>query len=202
MAVLGNLFFYAGFGKRATLADALSNSLDSGVRAEVDRLNGSDFSSHDDAVLVDKIVDKCRVEPIVLKLDEAVGDAGHIKITVNDHFGGQVSVDGLRVTKTIPFSGDAVLFELQPDQSGLNPPRGTVLGQNVIIGMEVRQSQGEEAVRYIEETLSEIETCIGRQAPAIETHNAALPSAALKHIQRRRTTFGAASDIASRLSGR
>ena len=202
MAVLGDLFFYAGFGKRATLADALRNSLDAGVRAEIDKLKESDFAAHDDAALVAKIVEKCRAEPIVLKRGESVGDAKPIKISVNDHFGGQVSVDGLRVTKTIPFDGDAVLFELQPDQYDLNPPRGIVRGQNVVLGMEVRQSQSEEAIRYIEETLGKIETYIGRQIAAIDDHNAALPGVALAHIQRRRAMLGNASDIANRLSGR
>lgn len=121
---------------------------------------------------------------------------------MNDVFGDPVSVDGFDVTKSIPFDGDPSLFELQPDQFNLNPPRGTVSGKKLILRMHVRQSDVEVAVRHIDETLAQVETCITRQGQAIYAHNAALPGAALPHIQRRRDALAAASDIASRLSGR
>jgi hypothetical protein len=202
MTVIGELFFYAGFGKRPALSDALRHNLEKNVRSEVDGLSDSVFAKQTDAELIETIVEKCRAHPIILKVENATGDAKPIKLTMEDRFHGQVAVDGLRVTKTIPFEGDAVLFELQPDQYDLSPPRGTVRGQSVTVGMDVRQAQGEDVVRYIEESVSDIQTYIGRQAAAIEAHNASLPGVASEMIQRRRAVLGAASDIASRLTGR
>lgn len=202
MAVIGELLFYAGFGRRPALSDALRHNLDKNVRSEVDGISASVFAKQTDAELIEAMVRKCRAQPISLKVEDAIGGAKPIKLTVEDHFHGQVAIDGLRVTKTIPFEGDAVLFDLQPDQYDLSPPRGTVRAQSVIVGMDVRQAQAEEAVRYIEGTVSDIETYIGRQAAAIEAHNASLPGVAFEMIQRRRAVLGTASDIASRLSGR
>lgn len=202
MAVHGDLLFYAGFGKRATLSDVLRHNLDAGVRDQVDRLTDAEFNAHDDAALAAMVAANCKAEPIVLKLHDAVGGAEPTKVMVDDFFGGRVSVDGIDVTKAIPFEGDPNLFELQPDQFDLNPPRGTVSGKKLTLGMEVRQSDAEVAVRHIQETLAQVEKCLARQAQAIDAYNAALPGAALPFIQRRRSVLGVASDIASRLSGR
>jgi hypothetical protein len=56
-----------------------------------------------------------------------VGETGRIK--------------GLRVTKVIPFEGEAVLFNLQPSSSDLYPPRGVVQGTNLTLGMDVGMSR-------------------------------------------------------------
>jgi len=202
MTVHGDLLFYGGFDRRASLADVLRHNLDAGVRAKVEELTGADFEAHDDAALASRVAAACRAEPIVLRTGESVGGAEPTRVTVNDFFGGQVEVDGLDVTKAIPFDGDPQLFDLQPDQFDLNPPRGEVQGRRLVIGMEVRASESEAAVRHIEETVAAVETYLARQAGAIAAHNDALPGAALPFIQRRRGTFGTASDIASRLSGR
>lgn len=201
MAVIGELLFYGG-GRRATLADVLRHNLDTAVRQAVDRLVDSDFRVNADEALAERVAAKCAGHPIVLRLEESVGAAEPTRVDVNDFFGGRAVVDGLRVTKSIPFDGEPTLFELQPDQFDLNPPRGEVSGRKLLIGMEVRQSDADEAVRYIEETLVKTQTYIERQAAAIQAYNAALPGAAIVHIQRRRGLLGAASDIASRLSGR
>lgn len=201
MAVLGGLLFYNGFGKRASLADVLGRNLDAGVRDQVDRLTDAEFKVQDDAALAAKVAVVCRAEPINLKLDDSVGGAEPKRVTVTDMFGDRVSVDGLDVTKAIPFEGDPNLFKLQPDQSDLNPPRGAVSGKKLVLGMEVRQSDAEAAVRHIEQTLSQVEKYIAWQAEAIAAYNAALPLAATPFIQRRRRALGAASDIARRLSG-
>ncbi|MBV1824825.1 hypothetical protein [Komagataeibacter oboediens] len=202
MTVHGGLLFFGGFDHRASLADVLRHNLDTGVRAEVARLTDADFRAYDDTALAAKVAVARRAEPIILRTAESVGGANPARVKVNDFFSGQVEVDGLDVTKTIPFDGDPQLFDLRPNQFDLNPPRGEVRGRKLIIGMGVRESESETAVRHIEATLAAVETYLSRQADAIDAYNAALPGAALSLIQQRRGTFGAASDIASRLSGR
>lgn len=180
----------------------LRHNLDSGVRKEVEKLTGNDFKSHDDAALAGRVAAACRAEPVVLRTSESVGGAEPTRVRVNDVFGDQIEVPGLDVKKTIPFDGDPQLFKLQPDQFDLNPPRGEVRGSELIIGMTVRETESEAAIRYIEDTLAAVRRYLDRQSCAINSYNTALAGAALQLIQRRRDTFGAASDIASRLSGR
>lgn len=201
MAVIGELLFWSGF-QRATLSDALRHNLQNNVQAEVDRLSESEFASKSDEELVVLISDRCRCNPLVLKLDEAEGDAQPTRVSVRDVFGDQATVDGFRIIKAIPFDGDATLFELQPNSYDLSPPRGEVRGNRVVIGMEVAASRAEEAERYIAEAQADIEKYIGWQADAIAQHNDAIPGAVGAAIQRRRATSNTAADIARRLSGR
>jgi hypothetical protein len=138
----------------------------------------------------------------VLRTAEATGDAKPIQVSVRDVFVGSATVSGLRVTQKIPFDGEAELFRLQPNTYDYNPPRGEVSGTTLILGMEVRETEAEQAIQYIEETRKTVQTWIDRQSGQLEQHNAALPEAAIAAVQRRRATLGKASDIASRLSGR
>ncbi|MBV8686904.1 MAG: hypothetical protein JOZ90_11030 [Alphaproteobacteria bacterium] len=200
MAVLGELLFYSGF-RRATLSDALQNNLAHNVQAEVDKLRDSEFAAKSDEELVALMVERCKSTPLELKLDQSQGGADPIRLNVQDVFGDRAMVDGFRITKAIPFDGDAVLFELQPNQFDLSPPRGEVRGDRVIVGMEVRASAAAEAERYINEQVADIQKYIGWQADAIAQHNAALPGAAMMAIQRRRANSDKASEIARRLSG-
>ncbi len=200
MAVIGELLFYSGF-RRATLSDALRHNLQNNVSAEVERLSDAVFQQKSDEELVAQIVERCKANPLVLQLDKAQGGAEPRRLDVQDVFGDRATVNGLRITKAIPFEGDAALFQLQPDTSDLSPPRGEVHGNRVLIGMDVRESESERAIRYIEETVADIQKYIAWQADAITQHNATVPGAALAAVQRRRATLGKASDIAKRLSG-
>ena len=200
MAVLGDLLFYSGF-RRAGLSDVLRHNESEIVSGLVDGLSDHAFSTKSDDELVAEVIERCTVEPLELELERAKGDAQEISIQVQEVFGDTATVKGLRIVKEIPFSGDAQLFQLQPDTFDLNPPRGTIQGKKLLVGMEVRESQSEEAIRYIEETVASVQTCISRQATAIAQSNARLAAAAHPLIQRRRARLGKASDIAKRLSG-
>jgi len=200
VAILGELLFWSGF-RRATLSDVLRHNLENNVRAEVEKLRDSEFAAKSDDELVSLMVERCEATPLTLKLEAAKGGAQPIRLDDQDVFGDRVTVDGFRITKAIPFEGDAALFELQPNQFDMNPPHGEVRGKQVIVGMEVRASAAAEAERYIAEAVAGIQKYIGWQAEAIAQHNAAVPGAAMAAIQRRRATSDTAAEIAKRLSG-
>lgn len=146
MSVLGELLFFTGFG-RGGLSDALRNNESVGVAKQVAGFAGSEFSAKTDEQLVAEVLGKSRCEPLSLLLAKASGAADETTITVQSVFGETLRVAGLRVTKSIPFDGDAELFKLQPDEFDLNPPHGTVRNRALVIGMEVRSTQAEEAIR-------------------------------------------------------
>jgi len=200
MAVIGELLFWSGM-RRPALSDTLRHNLQTNVPKEVEKLSSSLLQEKSDEDLVAMIVTRCQANPLVLELAGATGSAQPQPITIRDVFGDQITVNGLRIIQSIPFRGDAALFELQPNTWDTSPPRGEVRGSKVVIGMEVAESRSEDAIRYIEETRADLQKYIDWQAPTIAEHNAAIPAAALAAIQRRRTILGKASDIASRLSG-
>lgn len=200
MSVIGNLLFYSGQGPG--LSDVLRHNLEKEVPAKVDHIPASDFESKSDEELMSAIVDQAKAEPLALRLDEAEGDVTEKSVTVRDVFGDTVVIPGLRVTKVVPFDGEAQLFKLQPNTWDMNPPRGEVQGQKLIVGMEVRESESESAVQYIEQTIARVQEHIGRQQGQIDEHNAQLSGVAAAAIQRRRASVGKASDLAARLRGR
>jgi hypothetical protein len=200
MSVIGNLLFYSGRGPG--LSDVLRYNLEEEVPAKVDRIPAPDFESRSDEELTLAIVEQAKAEPLTLRLGEAEGDVTARSVTVQDVFGDMAAIPGLRVTKVVPFDGEAQLFKLQPNTWDMNPPRGEVQGQKLIVGMEVRESESESAVQYIEQTIARVQEHIGRQQGQIDEHNAQLPGVSTAAIQRRRASVGKASDLAARLRGR
>lgn len=199
MSVIGDLLFYSGRGP--ALSDILRHNLEKDVPAKVDRIPASDFKLRSDEELTATIVENAKAEPLTLRLDEAEGDVTEKSLAVQDVFGKTVAIAGLRVTKVVPFDGEAQFFKLQPNTWDMNPPRGEVRGRKLIVGMEVREAESESAIQHIEQTIARIQEHIGRQQGQIEEHNAQLPGIVGAAIQRRRASVGKASDLAARLRG-
>lgn len=199
MSVLGGTLFFKTNG--ASLSDVLRHNLEREVPNKVDQIPVSGFEKYTDDQLTERIVEKCGSEPLILKTEDAQGGAEPIKMNVRGHFGESVTVPGLRVTQSIPFEGEAQLFSLRPNSYSYNPPYGQVSGKNLIIGMEVRDGQEEEAIQHIASTRAAVQEWINKQASELEQHDKSLPAIAMAAIQRRRATLSKAADIASRLSG-
>lgn len=200
MAVIGDLLFWSGRGP--ALSDVLRHNLENEVPAQVDRIHASEFETKTDEELTAAIVAQAKAVPLSLRLDEADANVSEMSVNVQDFFGGTANVPGLRVTKIVPFDGEAAFFNMTPNSWDTNPPRGEVRGQKLIVGMEVRESESESAVQYIEKTLTRVQEHIGRQQGQIDEYNAQLPAIAATAIQRRRGSLGKASDLAARLRGR
>lgn len=200
MSVIGDLLFWSGRG--ADLDTHLRHALQNAVPAEVDRLPASDFSSKSDDEIVAAVVEKLKGEPIELKLDQAEPDVVEKNVQVRDVFGGTATVPGLRVAKVVPFDGEAGLFKLTPNQWDTNPPHGEVRGDKLVVGMEVRASDDEQAIQYVDQTLEKVQVYIDRQKAQLDAYNEKLPDAIRPAVQRRRATLGKASSVADRLRGR
>lgn len=200
MAVIGDPLFWSG-QTRPALSDVLRHNLENEVSAKVERLSASQLEGNTDEALVTALVEECKAEPLALRLDEAEVDVKETSIDVQGHFGERARVPGLRATKIVPFNGEAHFFQMTPNTWGMNPPRGEVRGNKLIVGMEVRESESDLAIRHIDETLAAVQSQIDNQRGQIDEHNAQLPSAIASAIQRRRGSLGKASDLAARLRG-
>lgn len=201
MTPVGELLFWSPPGE-PNLSDTLKHNLENEVPAAVDRIPPSDFTEYTDEELVASIADECGALPLQLRWDEAEAHVDETKLVVRDHILGTVTVPGLSVAKTVPFTGDEVYFKLKPDIPDTDPPQGEVQWPYLVVGIEVQESEVEAAVQYIEQTLASVEHCVRRQHDQIDAYHQQLPGVALAAIQRRRVSIRKAAELEDRLSVR
>jgi len=199
MAVLGELLFVRGM-QGPSLDDALRHHGGTFVHQLVDKLGPAEIAGMADDALLEKVVAEVAIESLALDLAAAKPSATEVQFEHVNAWRERVRVSGLRITKTIPFSGDPQLWQLTPSTFDLNPPRGTIRGNAVVIGMDVPTEQNQQAVDYINETVSKIQTYIERQKPQIDTFNASLAAKVQPVLQARRQRLGAAADVLKKLS--
>lgn len=202
MSVDGELLFCGRRrNDRATLSDLLRHYQQAGVGAEVDRIPVSDFDKYSDDEIADTVSAKLLIEPINLLRAEGEGKVTEKDIEVHSHWDGRVQVPGLHVVHTVPFTGDADLFELKPDTFDLNPPRGTVRGSTIVVGIGVRANEQQAAIDYIKGTLDNIEQNIERQKGALNAYNDDIRAQVFPAVQARRAKLQAASSLSNKLKG-
>ncbi len=84
----------------------------------------------------------------------------------------------------------------------MNPPRGDIRENNLVIGIEVRANEADQAARYIDETIAKIPEYLQRQEEQIAKHNASLAMNAMRWITLRRQRLGTASDLLKKLNSK
>jgi len=201
MAVLGELLFHRT--DRVGLDDVLRHEV-SLLQGKVDAIPEKVFSAKPDDEIVALIVKDAMIEPLAVDLQAARANVQETEVEVHDRFGfdrGPVRVPGLQATKSIPFTGDPALWRLRPNSFDLNPPRGEVRGNNLVIGMTVPASQPDEAARYIDERIAKIPIHIQRQEAQLTQHNASLNGHVMQCVKTRRQRLGSAADLLKKLGG-
>jgi len=83
-------------------------------------------------------------------------------------------VKGIRITIAIPFKGNKVLFQYQPSRWTSNPPRGTVVRNEIHLIYECVEPNPEEAKRYVEKTINDIKVHLEWIKQDVETFNSEL----------------------------
>jgi hypothetical protein len=199
MAVLGGLLFFRRDG--VDLDHMLRHQGDAVIRGLIERLPDADFDSRSDEELVVQITASTRVQPLEVAFDKATADVKEVTLDINDMFGDRARVKGLRATKKIPFTGDRNLWELRTNPYDTNPPRGEVMGQAVVIGMEVPEHEAGQAASYIDDTIARMKEYLERQRTQIAAFNASLPARVPAHIHRRRSSRGKAAELLKKLQG-
>ena len=197
MAVLGELLFHRRDG--VGLDDVLRHQGEQGVRDAVDGLPDTVFSSESDDALTGRLVKQLSIEPLKLLLDQAKAEVKEITLEIQDVFHERARVKGLRATKAIPFTGDPNLWAFRPNPYDFNPPYGQVSGQKVILGMDVREHDAEQAASHIKHAIATIEKYIKTQEVEINTFNSGLAAKVLPQIQLRRARLGKATDLLKKL---
>jgi hypothetical protein len=201
MAALGDLLFYRRdqFG----LDDELRRQVGL-LRGKVDALPDNLFSENTDEQIAQYIAKENALEPLSVDFAAAKANVQESQVEVQDQFGfnrGPIRVPGLLATKSVPFKGDPGLWRLRTNPFNMNPPRGEVRGNMLIIGIAVPAQQADEAARYIERTIAQVPEYLQRQEAQIAQHNASLAAASMQWIRARRQRLGSASDLLRKLGG-
>ncbi len=199
MAVLGDLLFYRR--DQVDLDTALRAQAEQ-LRGKVDALPDRIFRERTDQEITQELAVSEAIEPLTLDFTQAKAAVSEVEVEVEDQFGfrrGPVRIAGLRVTKTIPFTGDPELWGLRTNPYNHNPPRGEVRDGSLIIGIEVSAQQPDEAKRYIDGTIGALPEWLGRSRAQVEAHNARIASMVMLFVQQRRARLAQASDLLKKL---
>jgi hypothetical protein len=108
-------------------------------------------------------------------------------------------IPGTTVVISIPFQGDPSFFRVQPSTYSLNPPRGTVVGNELRLSYTRTDPRGDEIKRQYESDLQQIQASLQHLASAADQFHRQLPEAVRAQIQSRKTRLLAADGMVASL---
>jgi hypothetical protein len=197
MAAHGNLLFFSP--DQGDLDSALRDKVNS-LRRRVDALPHKTFVEKSDDEIAALVANEAAVQPLEVDFDSAQASVTETQVQTRPGFDA-VLVPGLKATKTVPFKGDRDLWSRRPNPWDMNPPRGDVHHDVLVVGISVPAQQADEAARHIKETLDRIPAYLQWQREQIERHNAGLTAQATQWIKMRRERLNRASDLLKQLGG-
>lgn len=201
MAIVGDLLFFRR--DQVALDDVMRHEV-AVLRNKVDALPDNLFADKSDEEIAANVAKEHALQPLSIDLAAATPNVEETQVEVEDQFGfrrGPIRVAGLLATKSIPFLGNSNLWHLRPNPYDMNPPRGLVQGNQLVIGISVPAAQADEGARYIANTIARIPQYLQSQGAQISQHNASLSTHAIQWIKARRQRLGSAADLLKKLGG-
>ena len=200
MGVIGELLF-SGLGdpRRPALSDLLRHYQQQKTQDLTKGLSSAKFAQLTEVEIVAEIAGWLDFDPLCIDREAATSDVRQAQVEVNNINGLSIKVQGLKITKTFPFFGNPQLFDLKPSRYSLHCPYGTVDGQKLTVGMEVREEEEAAAVAHIKSTIGLVESCISYQSAELEEHRAKLPELLLPLVQNRRRSALMEDDVKRQL---
>lgn len=195
MSIIGEILFFRS--DHASVSDVVRHMTEQ-AQSRVDGYAQSKFDTQSDDDVIAALVEDLGVAPIAVNFEDGQKSVDEITLTVADHWGERVNVPGYCVTKSFPFTGDESLWKFGTGTWGSSMPYGKVGRGKITIGMEVRQSDTETAVRHITTTVDEIKRYVEQQRQLLVDYNAALPGRLRPLVEARRGRRNAARDLLDR----
>lgn len=160
---------------------------------KIDSVPPERFLNTAPADLVAHFVEEFRVEPVKLHRDQMYADSSEKLVDVSGDSNRWIEDrsrpfyrPGQQIVVHVPFSGEAPLLNAQPNQYTLNPPRGTIVGYELVLSYEMPDDAAKEVRPELDKTLDAIEQYLQWQADLIQAHNGTLASVAEQAIDNRR----------------
>jgi hypothetical protein len=197
----------------AHLHEVLSAQVEQAER-KVNAIPEPQFLNTPDETIVEHLVAEMEVEPLVMHEDRMEMDQQETQIDVTGRFEyatfpgeGPAMAPGIKVTISIPFTGDASLWEFRPNPCRLSFPAGTVkqpgangVGFLEIVLQQTSQTSGEIFKRDLDSVLEGIRFNLGNQKTQVEAANKELPQRIWHAIGRRRERLGKHASIVQALN--
>lgn len=164
------------------------------VRKGVERYDAEQFLGTPEADLVEGVVRKHAVAPVLLPPDKTTMKPVETTIEVRrlpdafhyDLEHGPRIVAGTKFPFVVPFEGDAWLLLCAPNTRTLNPPRGTVAQQGLVLSFISHHPDGARIKAEFDAQLESIEGWLRHSTNMVNEHNKKVRSIATQAIQARR----------------
>lgn len=202
-----DLLFYEG-DLRATIEGHFAKA-----DAKVDSIPEAQFLAASDDAITDHVVSEIQVHPLELMEQDARMQQEETKLDVShfyaDRFGHcdePIVTPAQRVTVSIPFSGDPMLWKLRPSSYQLSFPRGEVRKTHELAGfldivIELPSECAPEQYKQdLHRTLQDLRSFLGNQRTDIERLNASLPARVRQAVVSRRSRLEKHSNVAQVLA--
>jgi hypothetical protein len=170
------------------------------AKDKVDAINQDQFLATPIDDVVAHIVNDLYVRPLELHEDRAEMDQQEVRVDVSHNrnrnpFGdsGPIMVPGIKVTISIPYTGDPSLWKLKPNQWRSTIPHGDIRSPNrdgvgyldIVIQQPADDPQ-QQIKAHLEDVLNGVRFYINGQSSQIKGHNEALELNVLRLVEARR----------------
>lgn len=155
--------------------------------------------------LCDYFVETFTLDVPVLQKDKTVVDQQERDIDVSHDYSrmwstsGPHFIRGTEVSFSVPFSGEADLFQIRPNTFTMNPPVGEIQGQTLILRFAATQLNPEALKRDFEAQIAAIEGYLGNLRSNVEGYNKAIPATARQVLEARKNKLLADQNIVAQL---
>lgn len=174
--------------------------------AEISSVGGDRLLNTSTDDLVAYFSEKFSIGVPTLNLDGIVADQQETEIDVRHDHGRLIFdrskpcyVAGTAIEVEIPFSGDREVFFVQPTTHTLNPPRGEIRQNKLVLRIQGTNLEPERVKQVIESTIAEIETHLERLRQSATEFNRSLPDMARSRIEERKKKLLADRNLVSGL---
>lgn len=189
----GHLFYEGDLSNiRSTLPDQ--------VKKKVDEISKDQFLSTPEEDLTSHCIESLLIKPLTVYKDRMQQEHSETKVDVSGDFRratrghGPCYISGIRITVSLPFTGDSSLWRISPHGLFMSPrPFGRVTkgrqadnGSVEMIFEFSTDEQADQIKKRIEENLRYLENCIDRQRQEIDQYNNMLPNTVRQAVEARR----------------
>lgn len=191
--------FFADGDLRAYLEDRRARAI-----SDIERYDGNGLLNSNVDELAAYFVSKFEVDAPAVLDDGIAADQNETKVDVSGRFdyggwpGERVIIPGTEFTLHVPISGEIEVIRLRAPTFSLNPPRGRISGNEVILTYSSPQADAGSARRYFDEQLAKLRQYLGWTVVELERFNSDLSGAVRDAIDgRRRRLLASQNAVAS-----
>ncbi|MHB0951209.1 MAG: hypothetical protein ACYC10_04705 [Allorhizobium sp.] len=162
------------------------------------QVNASNSLVPDDelaALLAQQLV----VQPLVVDFEAVEKSVREARVLVND-FGRRIEIDGIRATRTFPFTGDGQFFYMKPSSYSSMLPYGTIEGNKISIAASGHPDNAERMKQELDREQELLQQYLDSQAKQIGAYNLGLKAKLEYAIAARRKSLGSI-DAAKQILG-